>query len=132
MTETPFPFPAGPSSTPGLEGLIRVPIENLPDYSTGNTAGDLALLENVLASHGFHPIYVDLTRKDIDLPVVRAIVPSMEVVADFEWYSRAPPRLFYNYLKRHFPIGNCRKTEKGQSFVLDGLVFNLFFQPVDP
>jgi ribosomal protein S12 methylthiotransferase accessory factor YcaO len=99
MTETPFPFPAGPASAPGLEGLLRVPMDALPDYSTGNPAGDLALLEAVLAAHGFHPLYVDLTRKDIDLPVVRAIVPGMEVGADVDWYSRVRPRLFRNYTR---------------------------------
>lgn len=99
MTETPFPFPSWHSSILEQDRLIRVPVDNLPNYSTGNTAGDLALLETVLAAHGFFPIYVDLTREDIDLPVVRAIVPGMEIVADFEWYSRVSPRLFYNYLE---------------------------------
>lgn len=103
LTETPFPFPSGPPSAlpPNLDAniLFRVPVENLPDYSTGSAAGDLALLEAVLAAHGYAPIYVDLTRTDLDLPVVRAIIPGMETSADFEWHSRVHPRLFSNYLK---------------------------------
>lgn len=103
LTETPFPFPSGPPSTlpqdMGVDTLLRVPVENLPDYSTGSAAGDLTLLEAVLAAHGYSPVYVDLTRADIDLPVVRAIVPGMEIAADFEWHSRVHPRLFQNYLK---------------------------------
>ncbi len=102
LTETPFPFPSGPPSAlpPDLDTntLLRVPVENLPDYSTGSAAGDLALLEAVLAAHGYAPIYVDLTRADLDLPVVRAIIPGMEIAADFEWHSRVHPRLFSNYL----------------------------------
>lgn len=103
LTETPFPFPSGPpsalSSDLDAHTLPRVPVENLPDYSTGSAAGDLALLEAVLTAHGHAPIYVDLTRSDLDLPVVRAIIPGMEIAADFEWHSRVHPRLFWNYLQ---------------------------------
>ncbi|GAB6059016.1 YcaO-like family protein [Desulfonatronum parangueonense] len=107
LTETPFAFPSGPPSrlpsdlTP--DKLMRVPVESLPNYSTGSAAGDLALLEAVLAAHGFQPIYVDLTRADIDLPVVRAIVPGMEISAEFEWHNRVHPRLFRNYLRMMQP-----------------------------
>jgi ribosomal protein S12 methylthiotransferase accessory factor YcaO len=44
-------------------------------------------------------IYADLTRADVGLPVVRAIVPSMEILADFDRFSRVHPRLYANYLK---------------------------------
>lgn len=99
LTETPFPFPSGPPSGPGLKKLMRVPLENLPDYTTGSFSKDLFLLEKILSSHGLKPIYVDLTRKDLKIPVVRVIVPGMEIAADFEWYSRVHPKLFLNYLK---------------------------------
>ncbi len=97
MTETPYAFPYGPPSGPGMHGLVRVPLENLPDYSLGNSAADLLLVEQLLSAWGYHPVYVDLTRADVGLPVVRAIVPGMEITADFDRFSRVHPRLFANY-----------------------------------
>ncbi len=97
MTETPYAFPYGPPSGTGLHGLVRVPLENLPDYSLGNSAADLLLLETLLEEWGFRPVYIDLTRRDVGLPVVRAIVPGMEITADFDRFSRVHPRLFANY-----------------------------------
>ncbi len=101
MTETPFPYPYGGPSAPGPGGLVRVPVENLPDYTTGSAAGDLKLLEHLLTGNGYTPIYVDLTRENLALPVVRAIVPGMEITADFDRFSRVHPRLFAHYLKLH-------------------------------
>jgi ribosomal protein S12 methylthiotransferase accessory factor YcaO len=100
MTETPYAFPYGPPSGTGLHGLVRVPLENLPDYGLGNSAADLLLLETLLEEWGLRPVYVDLTRRDVGLPVVRAIVPGMEITADFDRFSRVHPRLFANYLRR--------------------------------
>ena len=99
MTETPYAFPYGPPSGSGLHGLVLVPLENLPDYNTGHSAADLLILETLLDAGGYRPIYVDLTRADIGLPVVRAIVPGMEITADFDRFSRVHPRLFSNYLR---------------------------------
>ena len=99
MTETPYPFPKGPPSLLGPDNLVIVPLENLPDYSTGNPETDLAILEEILLENDLTPIYVDLTRKDTGVPVVRAIVPGLEIMADFDEYSRVSPYLFYNYLK---------------------------------
>lgn len=98
MTETPYPYPGGSPSQPAMQGLLRVPLEKLPDYSSGNAARDLHLLETLLDSNGFRPIYIDLTRKDLDIPVVRAIVPGMELMSDFDRFSRVNPRLFANYV----------------------------------
>lgn len=100
LTETPYAFPYGPPSGTGLHGLVRVPLENLPDYSLGNSAADLLLVETLLEAWGHQAVYVDLTRKDVGLPVVRAIVPGMEITADFDRFSRVHPRLFANYLRR--------------------------------
>ncbi|QTA81043.1 Cyclodehydratase ATP-ad Mg2+-binding domain-containing protein [Desulfonema limicola] len=99
LTETPYPFPYGEPSDYGLYRLTRVPFENLPDYSLGNGAGDLAILEKLLISNKYNPIYIDLTRKDIGIPVVRAVIPGMEITGDFDRFSRVHPRLFANYLK---------------------------------
>ena len=103
MTETPYPFPKGPPTLQGPDNLVMVPLENLPDYSTGHPETDLAILEEILFENDLSPIYVDLTRKDTGIPVVRAIVPGLEIMADFDEYSRVSPTLFYNYLK---VIGN--------------------------
>ncbi len=99
MTETPYPFPGGPPSSSGLTGLLRVPFEKLPDFTTGSPETDLALLEQLLAANGYRPLYVDLTRRDLSLPVVRALIPGMEITADFDRFSRVHPRLFANYLR---------------------------------
>ncbi|QJB58029.1 YcaO-like family protein [Pseudodesulfovibrio sp. zrk46] len=97
MTETAYPFP-GPKSSPAPEGLPVRKLEDLPDYSTGSAEGDVMVLEKTLMDNGYQPVYADLTRKDLDIPVTRAIVPGLEIVSDFDHYSRVSPRLFRNYL----------------------------------
>ncbi len=99
MTETPYPFPGGPPASSGLTGLLRVPFEKLPDFTTGSPETDLALLEQLLAANGYRPVYVDLTRRDLALPVVRAMIPGMEITPDFDRFSRVHPRLFANYIE---------------------------------
>ena len=98
ITETTHPFPNGPASQPVPRNLIVVDYEDLPDYSTGDPKSDLALLESLLEKNNYRPYYIDLTRADIGLPVVRAIIPGMEIVGDFDDYSRVHPELFGNYL----------------------------------
>jgi ribosomal protein S12 methylthiotransferase accessory factor YcaO len=92
LTETPYPYPAGPESKPGLAGCLRVPLERLPDYSTGSAATDLWMLETLLLENGLTPLYVDLTRIDVGIPVVRAVVPGLDVFADFDRFARVHPR----------------------------------------
>jgi ribosomal protein S12 methylthiotransferase accessory factor YcaO len=99
LTETPFPYPGGPPSQPAMEGLVRVPVEALPNYACSDPDEDLQTMETLLLANGFRLIYADLTRSDIGLPVVRAIVPGMEILADFDRRSRVHPRLYANYLK---------------------------------
>ncbi len=98
MTETPYPFP-GPPSSPAPEGLPARGLEDLPDYSTGSADGDLMVLERTLMANGHTPCYMDLMRKDLQIPVVRAFVPGLELISDFDQYSRVSPRLYSNYLK---------------------------------
>ncbi len=98
LTEAPYPFPNGGPSGPGTVRGVIVRFEDLPDYGTGSAAGDLQLLETLLLRNGISPIYVDLTRKDLDIPVVRAILPGLEVTGDFGPLSRVHPRLFAKYL----------------------------------
>lgn len=99
MTEIPYPFP-GPATLPAPENLpVRV-LEDLPDFSTGSAEGDLLVLEETLLESGYPPAYVDLTRADLGIPAVRALVPGLEWVADFDRFSRLSPRLYANYLRQ--------------------------------
>lgn len=97
LTETPYPYPHGPSSRSGPVDLPMRYLEELPDYSSGNMPADLKRLETLLAANHFHPVYVDLTRRDLAIPVVRALVPGLELMADFDRYTRVNPRLYQNY-----------------------------------
>jgi ribosomal protein S12 methylthiotransferase accessory factor len=99
LTETPYPYPYGPPSLPFTDEFPIRRIETLPNLETGNEASDLSLAESLLADLGLYPIYVDLTRRDLSIPVVRALVPGLEMVNDFDFLSRVSPRLFANYLK---------------------------------
>jgi ribosomal protein S12 methylthiotransferase accessory factor len=99
LTETPYPYPYGPPSGPGLLQLPELCFEELPDYSSRDAATDLSLVEALLAANGFEPVYVDLTRGDIGLPVVRALLPGFALTADLDGAWRVHPRLFGNYLK---------------------------------
>jgi ribosomal protein S12 methylthiotransferase accessory factor len=99
FTETPYPYPVGPPSAPALPDLPWLQFEALPDFSTGSPDRDLVLVEHTLMANDFFPIYVDMTRKDLEIPVTRAIVPGFEMMADFDRTSRINLRLFNNYLK---------------------------------
>jgi len=98
LTETPYPYPHGPGSRSGPADLPLRYLEELPEYSSGNIQADLYRLETLLAANQLHPVYVDLTRRDLAIPVVRAIVPGLDQMADFDRYTRVNPRLYRNYL----------------------------------
>ncbi|NDV20067.1 hypothetical protein GO013_11635 [Pseudodesulfovibrio sp. JC047] len=97
MTETAYPYP-GPPSGPAPKGLPTRRLEDLPDSSTGSAEGDLMVLEKTLMKNGYTPSYVDLTRTNMNIPVTRAIIPGLELISDFDQYSRVSPRLYKNYL----------------------------------
>lgn len=99
MTETPYPYPHGPASSPALAGLPQRNLSDLPDYSLESPARNLELLEYVLTSHGYQPVYVTLTREDLEFPVVRALVPGLESGIDFSRFSPPSSRLFRHYLR---------------------------------
>ena len=98
MTETAYPYP-GPTSGPAPEDLPVRRLEDLPDLSTGSAEGDVMVLEKTLSANGYTPAYADLTRRDLNIPVVRAMIPGLELISDFDQYSRVSPRLYRNYLK---------------------------------
>ena len=103
LTETPYPYPYGPPGRPPATAYPVRQLEALPDYATGHAEGDLALLESLLAANGFEPVYIDLTRQDIGFPVVKALVPGLELSADFDEFSRVSRRLYRNYLSAWGP-----------------------------
>jgi ribosomal protein S12 methylthiotransferase accessory factor YcaO len=99
LTETPYPYPYGPPSGPGMLQLPRLNFETLPDYSSARIKRDLTLVERLFLANGYAPIYVDLTRKDLQLPVVRALLPGVAYTADLDEHARVHPKLFGNYFK---------------------------------
>jgi ribosomal protein S12 methylthiotransferase accessory factor len=101
LTETPYPYPVGPPSAPALPDLPWLQFEHLPEFSSGFPDLDLVRVEQTLLANGYAPIYVDITRRDIGIPVVKALLPGAEMMADFDQYCRISPRLFNNYLKMH-------------------------------
>lgn len=100
LTETPWPYswatpaPHGVASGPGLAGLAQRELEDLPDWSLPTAQASLRLLENVLAAHGRKIFSVELTRADLDIPVMRVLVPGLEPHADFDALTVPSPRLF--------------------------------------
>ena len=99
MAETPYPYPLGPPSGSGPDHLPVRNLETLPDYSLGSVNADLKFIETLLSGHGYFPVYIDLTRQDLLIPVIRVLLPGMELMADFDCFSRVSPRLFNNYLQ---------------------------------
>ena len=102
LTETPWPYSTSQGTRPrpsglGLAGLPLRFLEDLPDYSLASPADNCRLLEAVLADHGRTPLYVDISRKDFDLPVVRAIVPGLALTGEWDRFSRPGKRLFARY-----------------------------------
>jgi YcaO-like protein with predicted kinase domain len=80
-------------------GLNQVPYQDLPDYSSGDVSQDLALMERVLIANGYSPIYADLTREDLDIPVVKTLIPGLEMFSEFDQFSPLSLRQFGHYLK---------------------------------
>lgn len=101
LTETPWPYPnGGPSGQCGYApGSLPVRVlEDLPDYSLPSPEANLRLLERVLIAHDRSPLYVDITRADLDLPVVRALIPGLELASEWDAFSRPSKRLFARWM----------------------------------
>ncbi len=99
LTEVPYAYPNGPASGPALAGLPEKFLEDLPDYTLKSPTQNLALLEDVLIKNGHKPLYVEITQEDLEFPVVRAIIPNLELGAEFDDFSRISKRLYANYLR---------------------------------
>ncbi len=98
LTEIPYPYPYWFGSMEPMEDIPVLQYEELPDYSTKEPKADLNLLETLLLKNGYEIIYVDLTRKELGLPVVRALVPGLEFMTFFDRYTPLPARQFAHYL----------------------------------
>jgi ribosomal protein S12 methylthiotransferase accessory factor YcaO len=92
LTETMYPYPHGPASRPCQPQLPVRAFESLPDYSSPSATGSLQRLQELLLANGLAPIFADLTRADLAFPVVRALVPGLTIMADFDRFSRLTPR----------------------------------------
>ncbi|RKX58231.1 MAG: hypothetical protein DRP37_08325 [Thermodesulfobacteriota bacterium] len=97
LTELAYPYFV--RSNPPPAGQKTIKYEELPDYSSGDVSRDLNTVERLLLSNGLKPIYVDLTRKDLNVPVVRTFVPGLEFMAILDRFSNFSKRQFRNYLK---------------------------------
>ncbi|MCG8472236.1 MAG: YcaO-like family protein [Desulfobacterales bacterium] len=93
MTEVPYGFPEGEESLAPPCKPVPVHEEQLPNYSMGSAKGDVALVEKLLACEGFSPVYVDLTRSDLEIPVVKTLIPGFAFSADFGALTRISPRM---------------------------------------
>lgn len=99
LTETPWPYPYGEPTGPALAALPQRCLEELPEWELDSPAANLRLLEELLDAQGRTPLYVDLTRSDLDIPVVRAIIPGLELTGEPDSFSRPSPRLMARYLR---------------------------------
>jgi len=100
MTEIPYPYPYWFGSMPAPQGLEYVQYEDLPNYASGDPSKDLDLLERLLIRNGYTPVYVDLTREDLGIPVVKALVPGLEIMTVLDRFSPLGLRQFGHYLAR--------------------------------
>lgn len=99
LTETPWPYSWATPAPYGKKSLrppANLPIrylEDLPDFSYGPDEKNLEFIEKILLSQNLDPIYIDLTRSDLDLPVTRAFIPGLEMCADFDFLIPPSPLL---------------------------------------
>ena len=97
LTETPWPYSltheVGEASAALNEDLPVRYLEDLPDFTLGNPEAELKLLEDLLIKCGYRPLYVDVTRQDLELPVVRAIIPHLQLTPELDSFSNFDPRL---------------------------------------
>lgn len=101
MTEIPYPYPFWFGSMPAPEGVSLLEFEALPNYSSDDTIQDLHLSEKVLIKNGYKPIYIDLTREKLGIPVVKCLVPGLEMMTVLDRFSPVNIRQFGHYLKAY-------------------------------
>lgn len=98
LTETPYGFslyerkPGEGTVTPESD-TTSLYLEDLPNYSLPSQGAELALLEGVLGSFGYEPLYIDISRNDMPFYVVRVIIAGLEQTAELDAFSRPSRRL---------------------------------------
>ncbi len=98
VTEIPWPYPYWFGTAPPPDGTPRVRYEDLPDWSTGSVSNDLRRLESLVTANGYRPVYVDLTREDLDIPVCRVLVPGLEMMTFFDRFTPLGVRQIGHYM----------------------------------
>lgn len=97
LTETPWPYswatPGGAPTRLPDRMLPLITLEDLPNFDLGGARANLLLLENTLQGHGLTPLYADISRADLQIPVVRAFVPGLQTHADFDEIELPSQRL---------------------------------------
>ena len=96
LTEVPY-HPSWFHLQAAASGLPDRDEDTIPSYATGNVEADLRRLEDLLAANNYFPVYVNLTRKDLGIPVVKALVPGLELLPEFQAYSPLTLRQFAHY-----------------------------------
>jgi ribosomal protein S12 methylthiotransferase accessory factor len=97
-----------------LEGKDAVRIDDLPDYSTGSVAGDLASIVRALHDVGSRTVYIELTTPDLqDFPirVVRTLVTEFQPIAFGHDQQRLGGRRLYE-VPRRLGYGTSLRTEQ--------------------
>jgi len=110
MTEIPYPYPYWFGSMHAPKGIDDIQYEDLPNYSSGIPSKDLNLLEKVLIMNGYTPVYVDLTREDLGIPVVKAMVPGLEIMTILDRFSPLSLRQSGHYIARTKGHGNLPRA----------------------
>ncbi|MBQ7456513.1 MAG: YcaO-like family protein [Desulfovibrio sp.] len=97
ITEVAWPFsPSTRAANPTAPYEKDVPVrlfEELPTVHPTSFAQALAFVEDRLACFGLCPLYVDLSREDMPFPVVRAIIPGLDVACDHDPLATPSKRL---------------------------------------
>lgn len=96
LTELPY-HPSWFRPRPPERDLPKCRMDSIPAYGTGAPDEDLALLESLLLANGYAPVYVNLTRQDLSIPVVKALIPGLELLPEFNAYSPLSLRQFAHY-----------------------------------
>ena len=72
----------------------KIDLKDIENKSTSSITKDIEIVKDELMANDIGRIlYVDLTRPDLDVSVVRVIIPEMEV------YALDPSRAGYRFLK---------------------------------
>lgn len=102
LTEIPYPYPYWFGAVPPPPTLPVRRMRDIPCYASGDVEADLRRVEGLLEANRFAPIYVDLTREDLGIPVYRALVPGLEMMTVYDRFSPLCLRQFGHYLHRTY------------------------------